>query len=110
MHVHPHLTLTLTEQMLFSGWIDAHKWFSCETYSIASIWAHFVFLCSACISPNIALVMDYAAYWTDDTAEQYDFLVFSIKRTPRYYFEMLELFGDRLRRIATCRGKLRHGG
>ena len=109
MHVHPHLTLTRTEQMIFSGWIHAHKWFSCETYFLASIWAHFVFLWSACISPNVALVMDYAAYWTDDTAEPYDFLVFSIKRTPKYYYEMLELFGDRLRRIETCRGKLRHG-
>ena len=109
MHVHPDLTLTLTEQILFSGWIHAHQWFSCETYFLSSIWAHYLFLWSACISPNVALVMDHAAYWTDDNAEPHDFLVFSIKRTPRHYFEMLELFGDRLRRIPTCRGKWRHG-
>ena len=37
MHVHHHLTLTLTEHILFSGWIHAHKWFSSDTYSLASI-------------------------------------------------------------------------
>jgi hypothetical protein len=45
------------------------------------------------------------AYGTDDHAEPIDFLVFSIKRTPFQFFLQLELFGDKLKRIATCRGK-----
>ena len=112
MYVHPHLTLTLTEQILFSGWIHTHKWFSSETYSLASILGSLITCCFGalvfCQTWHWSRIMQHM-YGTDDNAEPLDCLVFSIKRTPYQFFLQLELFGDRLKRIETCRGKWRHG-
>ena len=112
MPVHHHLTLTLTEQILFSGWIHTHKWFSSETYSLASILGSLITCCFGalvfCQTWHWSRIMQHM-YGTDDNAEPIDCLVFSIKRTPYQFFLQLELFGDRLKRIETCRGKWRHG-
>ena len=106
------LSLTLTEQILFSGWIHTHKWFSSETYSLASILGSLIACCFGalvfCQTWHWSRIMQHM-YGTDDNAEPIDCLVFSIKRTPYQFFLQLELFGDRLKRIETCRGKWRHG-
>jgi hypothetical protein len=65
-----------------------------------------VFDWSAFIFPTMALVKDdaIAIYGVDDHTEPHDFLVLSIKPSPREFLEILELFGDSNKRVEVARG------
>ena len=54
----------------------------------------------------MALVKDdaIAIYGVDDHTEPHDFMVLSIKRSPKEFFEILELFGDSDRSVEVARG------
>ena len=61
---------------------------------------------SAFVFPTMALVKDdaIAIYGVDDHTEPHDFMVLSIKRSPKEFFEILELFGDSDRSVEVARG------
>ena len=61
---------------------------------------------SAFAFPTMALALDdaLAIYGVPHYPEPIDWFVLYVKRTPKEFFEKLELFGDSFKRVEVARG------